>query len=79
MWATYDNRGKVTRTGGGPYTYNGKVLEEIPAYGMGADFDVVNAKRQVYQCKVEGKRIYQSGTLSNGRSLEEVWELVDTK
>jgi hypothetical protein len=77
MWATYGEAGKVTRTGGGPYTFNGTILEETPAYGMGPDFDVVNAKRQTFECRVEGKRLYLSGTLSNGRTLEEVWELVE--
>jgi len=76
MWATYDEAGKVIRTGGGSYTFDGKVLEDTPAYGMGPDFDVVNGRRQTFECKVEGRRMYQSGTLSNGMSLEEVWELV---
>jgi hypothetical protein len=79
MWATYDEVGKVTRAGGGPYTFNGKILEETPAYGMGPDFGVVKGKTQTFECKVEGKRLYQSGTLSNGRTLEEVWELVEKK
>ncbi len=79
MWATYDGVGKVTRTAGGTYTFNGKIMEDTPAYGMGPDFDVVNGKRQTFECKVEGKRLYQSGTLSNGTTLEEVWELVEKK
>jgi hypothetical protein len=77
MWVSFDKTGKVTRTGGGPYSFDGKTLEDTPAYGLGADFDVVHAKRQTFDCKVEGKRLYQKGTLSNGRTLEEVWELVE--
>jgi hypothetical protein len=77
MWATYDEVGKVTRTGGGSYAFNGMTLEETPTYGLGADFDVVKAKRQTFECKVEGKSLYLNGTLSNGRTLEEVWELVE--
>jgi hypothetical protein len=76
MWVSFDKSGKVTRTGGGPYSFNGKTLEETPAYGLGGDFNVVNAKRQTFECKLEGKRLYQSGALSNGTTLEEVWELV---
>ena len=79
MWASYDKRGKVTRTAGGPYSFDGKILQETPAYGMGPDFDVVHAKHQNFVCKVEGKRLYQSGTLSNGMTIEEVWELVETE
>jgi hypothetical protein len=77
MWVTFDKAGKVIRTGGGPYSFNGKTLEETPAYGFGSDFDAVNAKRQTFEVKVDGKRLYQGGKLSNGTSLEEVWELVD--
>jgi hypothetical protein len=77
MWVSFDKAGKVTRTGGGPYTYDGKTLEETPAYGLGSDFNVVHAKRQTLDCKVEGKRLYHKGALSNGRTLEEVWELVE--
>jgi hypothetical protein len=79
MWVTFDKAGKVIRTGGGPYSFDGKVLEETPAYGLGSDFDVVNAKRQIFEVKVDGKKLYQSGKLSNGTSLEEAWELVSDK
>ena len=77
MWVSFDKDGKVTRTGGGPYSFDGKVLQETPAYGFGSDFNVVNAKLQTFDCKVEGKRLSQTGKLSNGRTLEEVWELVE--
>jgi hypothetical protein len=78
-WATYGMDGQVTRTAGGPYTFNGEVLESIPEYGVGADFEAIKGKRQSYKCKVEGNRWYQSGTLSNGTTLEEVWERVEKK
>ena len=79
MWVSFDKNGKVTRTGGGPYSFDGKTLQDTPAYGLGSDFDVVHAKRQTFECKVEGSRLYQTGALSNGRKLEEVWELVENK
>ena len=79
MWATYDRDGQVTRTAGGPYTLKGETMESTPEYGMSSDFEVIRGKRQSYTVKVEGRRFFQSGTLSNGVTLEEVWERVETK
>jgi hypothetical protein len=79
MWVSYDKDGKVIRTAGGPYTFKGETMESTPEYGMSADFEVIRGKRQSYTVKVEGRRLFQSGTLSNGMTLEEVWERVETK
>jgi hypothetical protein len=79
MWASYGEDGKVTRTAGGPYTLKGNTLESTPEYGMSSDFDVIRGKRQTYTVKVDGRRLFQSGTLSNGLALEEVWERVEAK
>jgi hypothetical protein len=78
-WATYDKDGQVSRTAGGPYTYDGEVLESTPEYGLGADFEAIRGKKQSYKVKVEGNKLYQSGKLSTGTSLEEVWERVEKK
>jgi hypothetical protein len=78
MWASYDKDGKVYRSAGGPYTLNGEVMESTPEYGLG-DFEAIKGKRQTYKCKVEGNKWYQSGTLSTGQPLEEVWERVEKK
>ena len=79
MWATYDKDGQVSRTAGGPYTFNGEVLESTPEYGFGPDFEAIKGKRQSYKCKVEDNKWHQSGTLSTGTTLEEVWERVEKK
>jgi len=77
MWVSYGEDGNITRTAGGTYSYDGKTLEDTPMYGIGSDFNVVSKKLQTYECRVVGKKLYQKGALSNGRSLEEVWELVE--
>ena len=77
MWVSFDKDGQVTRTGGGPYTFDGEALKSTPEYGLGPDFEAIKGRRQSYQCKVEGNRWTQSGTLSNGTTLEEVWERVE--
>jgi hypothetical protein len=76
-WVTYDKNGEVTRIGGGSYTFNGKLLESTLEYGMGSDIKSRKRQPHTYECKVEGKKLYQSGTLSTGLTLEEVWELVE--
>jgi hypothetical protein len=76
-WLTYDNNGEVTRIGGGPYVFNGKVLETTLEYGVGSDIKARRGKPQTYQCRVEGKKLYQTGALSTGLTVEEVWELVE--
>jgi hypothetical protein len=79
MWATYDKDGQVTRTAGGRYTFKDGVMESTPEYGFGSDFQAIKGQRQSYKCKVEGNKLYQTGTLSTGQTLEEVWERVEKK
>ena len=54
-------------------------MESTPEYGMSADFEAIRRKGQSYKVRVEGDRFHQTGTLSNGTTLEEVWERVETK
>jgi hypothetical protein len=79
MWASYDSDGKVTRTAGGAYTLKGETYEESPEYGMSSDFRVIKGKAQTFKCKVDGDRWYHDGKLSNGLTIEEVWERVAAK
>jgi hypothetical protein len=79
MWATYDKDGKVTRTAGGSYTMKGDAYEEMPEYGIGDDFDVIKGKAQTFKWKVEGNKWHHNGKLSNGLTIEEVWERVEKK
>jgi hypothetical protein len=79
MWATYDKDGTVFRAAGGGYTLKGDVYEETPEYGMSAAFQVVKGKAQTFKWKVEGNTWYHNGKLSNGLTIEEVWERVEKK
>jgi hypothetical protein len=76
-FVTYNRDGEVTRIGGGSYAFGGKVMENTMEYGVGSDLKSRRGKPQTYDCKVEGKKLYQSGKLSTGLTLEEVWELVE--
>jgi hypothetical protein len=79
MWATYDKDGKVSRAAGGGYTLKGEVYEETPEYGIGADFDLIKGKAQTFKWKVDGNKWYHDGKLSNGLTIEEVWERIEKK
>ncbi len=79
MWASYDKDGKVTRAAGGSYTMKGDAYEEVPEYGTGEDFDVIKGKAQTFKWKVEGNKWHHNGKLSNGLTIEEVWERVEKK
>lgn len=79
MWASFDKTGKVTRSAGGDYTLEGEVYEETPEYGISSDFDEIKGKAQVFKWKLEGNKWYHKGKLSNGLTIEEVWERVQKK
>jgi hypothetical protein len=79
MWATYDKDGKVTRAAGGGYTLKGDTYEETPEYGIGSDFEVIKGKAQTFTWKVDGNKWHHNGKLSNGVTIEEVWERVEKK
>lgn len=79
MWASYDKDGTMTRAAGGAYTLKGEVYEETPEYGMSGDFDLIKGKKQTFTWKVEGNKWYHNGKLSNGLTIEEIWERVEGK
>ena len=79
MWASYDKDGKVSRAAGGGYTLKGEVYEETPEYCLGSAFDVFKGKAQTFTWKVEGNKWHHTGKLSNGLTIEEVWERVEKK
>jgi hypothetical protein len=79
MWVTYDKDGKVSRTAGGTYSLKGEVYEEYPGYGISNDFLIIKGKPQTFTWKVEGNKWYHNGKLSNGLTIEEVWERDEKK
>ena len=79
MWASYGKDGQVTRTAGGSYSVRGETYEEIPEYGISSDFDLIKGNAQTFKWKVEGNKWHHNGQLSNGLTIEEVWERVENK
>jgi hypothetical protein len=79
MWATYDNDGKVYRAAGGGYTLKGEDYAETPEYGMGDDFNGIKGQTHSFRWKIEKNKWYHTGKLSDGLTIEEVWERVEKK
>src|SRR5215510_11433108 len=75
----FDKDGKFIDAFGGPYTLKGERYEEKLEYGVGDVFKMLKGKPQSFECKVEGNKWYHNGTLSNGLTIEEVWERVEPK
>jgi hypothetical protein len=79
MWASYDTDGKIWRSAGGGYTIRETVYEETPEYGMSSDFGVIKGKAQTFMWKLDGNKWLHTGKLSNGLTIDEVWERVEKK
>jgi hypothetical protein len=79
MFVDFDKDGNVLDARGGPYTLKGEKFEATPEYGVSENFKVLKGKLQSFECKVEGNKWYHNGTLSNGLTIEEVWERVEPK
>ncbi len=79
MWASYDKDGVIARAAGGRYTIKGDVYEEVPEYGLSSDFDIIKGKAQTFTWKIDGNKWLHTGKLSNGLTIDEVWERVEAK
>ena len=79
MFVDFDKDGKFIDAFGGPYTLKGEKYEETLEYGVGDVFKVLKGKPQSFTWKVEGNKWYHNGTLTNGLTIEEVWERVEPK
>jgi hypothetical protein len=77
-WLTYEQDGKMVRCAGG-YTLKGEEYVETPEYGMSQDFETIKGKAQTFKCSIEGNKWHHDGKLSNGLTIEEVWERVERK
>jgi hypothetical protein len=77
MWAMYGKDGMVTRSIGGAYTIKGETYEEMAEYGISSDFDLLKGNAQTFTWKVDENKWYHNGKLSNGLTIEQVWERLD--
>ena len=63
----------ITSGAGGKYTLEGTTYTETIEYA-GQGMEAFVGKPQKFTIKVEGDKLHQSGELSNGLKIEEIWE-----
>ncbi len=75
-WVQYDvATGKVQSTAGGTYTLSGESYTESVEFAGEGMTDYLG-KKQPFTIRVEGDKLNQSGQLSDGMKIEEVWQRV---
>jgi len=75
-WVAYEvASGKIQSMAGGTYTLSGAAYTESIDYA-GEGMTDYFGKKQSFTIRVEGDKLYQSGQLSDGTKIEEVWQRV---
>ena len=73
-WIEVITDSKTIQSGaGGKYTIEGTTYTETIEY-VGQGMEAFVGKPQKFTIKVEGDKLHQSGELSNGLKIEEIWE-----
>jgi len=73
-WVQYDaGTRKVESMAGGPYTLDGGSYTETIEF-VGTGMETYLGKKQTFTIKVDGDKLHQSGQLSDGLKIEEVWQ-----
>lgn len=75
IFVAYDTEtGKPLYTGGGTYMLNGNSYTEHIDFASDVISTGLVGKDQAFTIKVEGDTFSQTGVLSNGKGLSEVWK-----
>jgi hypothetical protein len=75
MFVAYDTEtGKPLYTGGGTYILNGSSYTEHMDFASDVIAAGLIGKDQQFTVKLNGDRFTQTGTLTNGKLLSEVWK-----
>jgi hypothetical protein len=78
IWVIYDSKTKlVALSMGGSYSLQGSNYTETVEFYLPEGMKVYLGKEQVFTIRVEGDRLYQSGKLSDGQNIEEIWQRVN--
>jgi len=78
MFVAYDTEtGKPLYTGGGTYILNGSAYTEHMDFASDVIAAGLIGKDQQFTVKLEGATFTQTGTLSSGKPLSEIWKRVN--
>lgn len=76
IWLEFPTSTKEIQAGaGGSYSLTGNTYTECKDFAIGGMMGYLG-KKHVYTVRVEGDKFYQSGALSDGLKIQEVWHRV---
>ena len=76
LWVEYDTKTKkVLSSAGGPYSLQHDTYTETIEF-VGDGMEAYLGKKQVFTIKIDGDKLFQSGQLSDGLKIEEIWQRV---
>ena len=74
-WIQFDaTTKKVSGTAGGTYSLSGNTYTETIDFGLG--MDTYFGQKHAFTIRVEGDKLFLSGSLADGLKIEEVWQRV---
>jgi hypothetical protein len=77
LWLSFNpDTGKVLRSGGGTYALDGDKYTAHVDYSNADDLRSVVGLEYEGTCRLDGKRWYHYGTMTNGAGFDELWERV---
>lgn len=77
-WVIYDSKTKlISRSMGGSYRLQGGSYTETVEFFLPTGMKIYLGKEQAFTIRVEGDKLFQSGKLSDGMNIEEIWQRVN--
>lgn len=77
LWLSFNpENGAVIRSGGGTYTLKGDAYTAHVDYSIAGDLQAVASQEYTGTSRLEGKKLYHFGTMTNGAMFDELWERV---
>lgn len=75
VWVEAGPKGEVRSMAGGPYTLKDGTYTEVIEFGTEGTAEL-NGKEQVFKITFKGDTYQQTGSLSNGFKIDEIWKRV---
>jgi hypothetical protein len=76
VWVAYGKNNVITSSMGGSCSFKDGKYTEVAEFCLPEGMKDFVGKTQSFTVRVEGSKLYQSGKLSNGIKIDEVWERV---
>jgi hypothetical protein len=77
IWVIYDSKTKlISLSMGGSYRLQGSNYTETVEFFLPQGMKIYLGKEQEFTISVEGDKLFQSGKLSDGQRIEEIWQRV---